>query len=253
MPAELPSSDDVADALAGTWALLGATLSRGWSRPVGRATAIVTGMPVSTLNGVWTTDEQTPADDIARGLHDVAGAGVPYCLQARPGCATASGVAERCGLVHDCDIPLMATSSWPDGPACAGLELRHLEPDEAALHCSIAGPAFDAPPELLEELISAQVLGLPEVRGYVGEVGGSAVVTAISVRLSDSVGIFNVATPQANRRRGYGAAVTARALHDGFQDGARWGWLQASDAGYGVYEALGFRTLERWPCWVTAG
>jgi predicted GNAT family acetyltransferase len=104
---------------------------------------------------------------------------------------------------------------------------------------------------VLAGLITPVVLGLPQVRGYVGEVGGEPVVTAMSVTLEQGVGIFNVATPPAYRRRGYGAAATARALRDGLDDGASWVWLQSTEAGYGVYETLGFATLERWPCWVT--
>jgi hypothetical protein len=46
--------------------------------------------------------------------------------------------------------------------------------------------------------------------------------------------------------------VTARAAADGFAAGATWAWLQSSTTGYHVYEALGFRTLERWLCWVRA-
>ena len=33
---------------------------------------------------------------------------------------------------------------------------------------------------------------------------------------------------------------------------AAWSWLQSNEAGLGVYEALGFVTLERWRCRVTA-
>jgi predicted GNAT family acetyltransferase len=70
------------------------------------------------------------------------------------------------------------------------------------------------------------------------------------VTLDDYVGVFNVATPPEHRRRGYGAAITARVVSDGLAAGARWAWLQSSPAGYRVYEELGFRTLERWLAWV---
>jgi predicted GNAT family acetyltransferase len=62
---------------------------------------------------------------------------------------------------------------------------------------------------------------------------------------------FNIATPPADRRRGYGAAVTARAVTDGLAAGARWSWLQSSVAGYPVYERLGFRTVESWQSWLS--
>jgi N-acetylglutamate synthase len=247
-----PASDAAAAALASTWALLAATLRQGWAREVGRAMAIVTTVPVPTLNGVWVTREDTPQEDIEAGLEEVAAAGVPHCLEARPGCrAAATTIAGRRGLVAEPDIPLMATVGPVERPRPAGLVVRELEPAQAWLHCQVAGPAFGAAPDLLAGLITPAVLNAPQVRGYVGEVGGEAVVTAMSVTLEDAVGVFNVATLPAYRRRGYGAAATARAINDGLQAGASWGWLQSTEAGYGVYQSLGFTTLESWPCWVT--
>jgi ribosomal protein S18 acetylase RimI-like enzyme len=146
----------------------------------------------------------------------------------------------------------MATVGRVEGTRPDGLVVRELEPAEASLHCEVAGPAFGAAPDLLAGLITPAVLELPEVRGYVGEVNGEAVVTAMSVTLEHAVGIFNVATAPAYRRQGYGAAATACALNDGLEAGAFWGWLQSTEAGYGVYATLGFTTLESWPCWVTA-
>jgi predicted acetyltransferase len=62
--------------------------------------------------------------------------------------------------------------------------------------------------------------------------------------LAGATGVFNVATPRQHRGRGYGAAVTARAVRDGFRAGASLAFLQASDAGFGVYRRLGFRHVE---------
>jgi GNAT superfamily N-acetyltransferase len=56
-------------------------------------------------------------------------------------------------------------------------------------------------------------------------------------------------TPGPHRRRGYGAAITAHAALDARAAGAKWAWLQSTEAGHRVYERLGFTTLERWPVW----
>ena len=85
-----------------------------------------------------------------------------------------------------------------------------------------------------------------------GEADGHPVTTGIGVTLGAFVGIFNVATPPAHRRRGYGAAVTARAVSDGLAAGASWSWLQSSPPGYQVYQRLGFRTVESWHTWLSA-
>jgi GNAT superfamily N-acetyltransferase len=247
-----PAADVVASALASTWGLMATTLQNGWARNVGRAAALVTNVPLPTLNGVWVTDEKTPPEDIEAALEAVAASGVAHCVQLRPGCdPVAMSVAERRGLHRVPAIPMMAAEGPVDGPEPDALVIRRVAPTETSLHCAIAASAFELAPDALAGFITPAVLGLPEVRCYVGEVAGEPVVTALSITLADAVGIFNVATPPAHRRRGYGSAVTARAYNDGLQAGASWGWLQSSDVGYGVYEALGFTTLERWPCWVT--
>lgn len=246
------AADHVAAALASTWGLLAGTLSTGWVRQVGRATALVTGVPVASLNGVWVTDPRTTPADIEAGLAAVSESGVRHCVQLRPGSdAAANDVPERYGMVPQPAIPLMATADLIAGRRLKELIIRELAPAEAWTHCEIAGPAFGAPVDLLAQLLTPTVLGLPAVRSYAGEVSGEAVVTAVSVTVLDMVGIFNVATLAAYRRRGYAAAVTARAFQDGLRAGATCGWLQSSDAGYGVYERLGFSTIERWACWIT--
>jgi ribosomal protein S18 acetylase RimI-like enzyme len=84
----------------------------------------------------------------------------------------------------------------------------------------------------------------------VGEVGGEPVTTGLGFTFGGSVSIFDIATLPAHRRRGYGAAVTVQAIRDGLSSGASWAWLQSSAAGLSVYERLGFRTVESWPCWI---
>jgi hypothetical protein len=244
--------DTVATALASTWALVAGTLEDGWSRRFGSATALVTRVPVQTLNGAWAMRADTPYEDIDAALAAVVANDVPYCLEARPGCVAADDVAERFGMLAGEDIPLMTTTARADEPAIDGLSLRVLEPGEARLHCDVAGPGFDAPPDLLAGVITPAVLAQPGVSAYVGEVDGEPVVTAMSIALDGGVGIFNVATPPEHRRRGYGAAATARALNDGLAAGAGYGWLQSTAIGHGIYERLGFATIEQWPCWLSA-
>lgn len=55
--------------------------------------------------------------------------------------------------------------------------------------------------------------------------------------------------PEAHRRPGCGAAITAHAARIGFEGETEFAWLQSSEAGYGVDERLGLATLERWPYW----
>lgn len=248
------NGDTAARALTEAWEHLVAALPDGWTQREHGAFAAATMVPLPTLNGVWTDGVDADQTVVAALLARLASQGIPHCLQLRPACdVTLTETASARGMVRDAEIPLMISHDPPglehDGPA--ELIIRTLLPGEAPRHAAVAAAGFeDATDEHFRQLIPADLLGLPGVCCYLGEVDGEPVTTGLRVTRDDAVGIFNVATPPAWRRRGYGAAVTARAVRDGFADGAKWAWLQSTAAGYPVYERLGFRTLESWQCWL---
>lgn len=66
-------------------------------------------------------------------------------------------------------------------------------------------------------------------------------VTSGTLLMSDGIAsIYNVATPPALRRRGYGSAITAHLMDEAIRCGYQLAWIWASDAGKGVYARLGF-------------
>jgi hypothetical protein len=250
-------ADMAASALAEAWLHLLPALPDSWGIRDGGAVAVVTGVPAPDLNGVWPERADPDPDTTATLLDQVAATGLPHCLQLRPGSSPVlAGLAAMRGMSRDqADIPLMVM----ENPAPLDrvqhvdeLGIRQLRPDEAPLHVAVAAAGFEAPQEPFRQLITPSVLRLPGVRCYLGEVGGRPVTTGIAVLLGASVGVFNIATPPADRRRGYGAAVTARAVTDGLAAGARWSWLQSSPAGHLIYERLGFQTVESWGAWLSA-
>ena len=217
---------------------------------------MVSGVGIPTLNGVWVERNDADPDAIAGLLDQVAAAGLPHCLQLRPGAdpVLAQLAAGLSMSLHD-TIPLMVMEqpsnlSGPRTPA--ELTIRQLSTDEAWLHAEVAAAGFEAPEEMFQQLMTADVLGLSGLRCYVGEADGQAVTTGVGLTLGGSVGVFNIATPPVHRRQGFGTALTERAITDGLAAGAEWAWLQSSPAGYASYGRLGFRTVETWPCWVSA-
>ena len=144
---------------------------------------------------------------------------------------------------------LTENSRLNDAQEVRNLQIRQLAPEEALLHARIAARGFEAPEEPFVQLMTPAVLRQPGVRCYVGEIDGNPVTTGLGVTLGTSVGIFDIATPPEHRGKGLAAAVTARAVTDGLNNGARWSYLQSSSAGYEIYRRLGFLTLERWDCW----
>ena len=247
-------ADEVAAALADTWEHLTSALPGAWAVREGGVIAWVSGVGMPTLNGVWAERADADPAVAARLLSRVGDSGLPYCLQLRQGASSAlAQLPSARSMTLAEEVPLMVAEAPGDVSRISqsgGLVIRQLAPDEVWLHAEIAAAGFEAPVELFRELMTPDLLMLPGVRCYVGDIGGEAVATGMGVTLGRSVGVFSIATPPEHRRQGYGAAVTARAVADGVAAGASWSWLQSSELGYAIYGRLGFRTVETWPCWV---
>jgi crotonobetainyl-CoA:carnitine CoA-transferase CaiB-like acyl-CoA transferase len=104
---------------------------------------------------------------------------------------------------------------------------------------AIAGDGDGLLPALYEPVVAA----IPGVRIYVGRLEDRPVTTAMGWTANGATGIFQVATAPVDRRRGYGGAVTSRAVLDGFAAGADLAWLQSSRSGERLYRKLGFRQV----------
>jgi hypothetical protein len=85
-------AETAASALAETWQHLLAAVPGGWGLRDGGAIAVVTGVPLPTLNGVWLERVNLEPPVVAALLDRVAATGLRHCLHARPG--TGPAVAE---------------------------------------------------------------------------------------------------------------------------------------------------------------
>ena len=75
---------------------------------------------------------------------------------------------------------------------------------------------------------------------YVGYLEDVPVATAELTLGGGVVGLYNLSTLPAYRRRGFGTGLTLQALLDGRKQGYRTAILQASAEGVGLYTRLGF-------------
>jgi ribosomal protein S18 acetylase RimI-like enzyme len=248
--------DGVAESFIAIWAHVLSAIPGAWTREQDGTLAGFSTVPVVMMNGVWVTGHGGDPALTEELLRDVAACGMPHCLQLRPGAAEALlELGPALGMAECPDMPLLALS---EGEAVqrtraeASVALRRIEPGESELHCAVAAEGFGLPATVLATVANPTMLALPEVKAYVAELDGTAVATAIAIHLERHVGIFNVATLRQQRRRGFGTAVTALAVGEAFDDGAEIAWLQSSELGRGVYEALGFRLVESWKCWASA-
>jgi ribosomal protein S18 acetylase RimI-like enzyme len=219
----------------------------GWARVRDGVGVMVTGAPVPTLNGVLCARVGAVAAAAAL-LDEVAATGLPHCFETRAGDAPGEALARSRGMTEDERVPFMLLHEVPVARDVEGV--RRLIPGEFATHLDTMTAGFEGPPEMVAVFRGSTMLERENVRAYVVEDGGVPVATSMSIVAEGHVGVFNVATLPSHRGRGYGAALTARAVADGFAAGAATAFLQSSEMGRSVYERLGFRTAEEWTVWI---
>jgi N-acetylglutamate synthase len=221
------------------------------------ACAMVTGIPAPSLNGVWCEQRSPGAAAVAALLDEVSRAGVPYSLTLRPGCDEAFiRLAAARGMVPVPEATLMAVDAAGAAAAAlplpAGLAIQRLAPERVSRHAVVAAAGFGIGRDIFLRAVTPCLLRLAPVRCYVGEVAGQPVTTGLSVTLGSCTAIFNIATMPGFRGRGFGTAVTARAVADGLAAGSTWCWLEATVAGVPAYRRVGFQALEPLRSWVSA-
>lgn len=218
----------------------------------GGVTAALTGLPWASHNLVWLERSDAGVAAVTEVLDEVDARGFPFVLEARPGNDELAKLAASRGMTPDEQTLLMVADSAADVRPPDGLSIRLLDPHEVSVHAQLAAEAFEAPAEVFRGSVVEDALRNGAVRCYVGELGATPVTTGLSITTGGFTGIIDIATDSRHRGRGFGSAITARAVADGLAAGASWCWLQSSPDGFPLYESLGFRTLESWQAWLSA-
>lgn len=221
----------------------------GAFRRDGGVVTIATGLQMSLFNQIFIESEPGSASAIAlaEAVALMRKVGAPWALTLAVGLDDRlRAVAADLGLVLDPGegFPGMAVSPLPAPvPEPAGLEIRRVSGATLPDHASVAERGFGIDRAIVDAVVSNAIDADPRFTYYVGYVDGEPVVAGLGVHTGDTIGVFNIATLESARRRGYGAAITRRILSDGALLGCTIGTLQASDTGKPVYEAIGFRTV----------
>jgi N-acetylglutamate synthase len=213
-------------------------------------TLMSTRLPIRLFNQVLVSGPDASPDAVRAAVDEVRGRTDRFVLNLRAGTDDRfRPVAQQLGLVPVSATPWMpGMAMWPvpstgAAPVPAGLEIRRVTDDAGvADHVTAAAEGFGMPAEWLAGIM-ARVLDEPRARVYVGYADALPVTAGLGMVTGRTIGVYNIATVPAARRRGYGAGMTMRIVDDAVAEGCDVAILQASDMGKPTYERLGFRTV----------
>jgi ribosomal protein S18 acetylase RimI-like enzyme len=244
------TADDAASAILMQFSATCRAYPAAWLRRENGVAAFYSGVPAPMFNGVVSERVDADVEFAAQMLDEIAAAGAPYNVTVRADDHVGFvELATSRGLTRTRTIPLMvheSPSDILDDTSPEMLSIRMLAPEESDASVEICAASFSMPIEIARQMTPNDLFRLGGVRCYIGEFGERPVATAVGMTTGDVVGIFNVGTLEDARGRGFGSALTVRAIADGVAQGATWAYLQSSEAGFPIYRRLGFETVEVW-------
>jgi N-acetylglutamate synthase len=230
----------------------------GTTEQIGGLTAVRSGMPGSSFNVLFALNRPTSSAQLTGGIKrlflrtntEFQIVTLPETFDELEPIIQEVNLTERevfPGMVLN-PIPRYAPSKNDE------LEIRRVSASEEVADFLRTGAAgFGTPPNYFDIWKAGILAGasVPWSRGanYLGYVGGKPVATSIRIRTGDVAGIYFVSTIPEFRRRGFGEAMTRRAIADGLSTGCTIAYLQASKMGHPIYERMGFRVIEEYSEW----
>jgi GNAT superfamily N-acetyltransferase len=149
------------------------------------------------------------------------------------------------GLHLVVDLPGMAAERLnPPLRPLPALDCRRvIGPRTRAEFNQIMSSTFGIAFRISREIYEAEDTWAGNFTGYVGYIGETPIATAATLTTDGVTGVYAVATLPQYRRSGYAEAIVRHALAQA-SDGPTI--LQSSDAGYRLYEQMGYRTVTRY-------
>ena len=207
-----------------------------------------TGVPAGDQNAAFVTrplrDPRAAIREASSYFEDRA---MPYGILMREGLDPAAERAcLKLGLVHVHTLPGMALAPLADAvPEPPGeLDIRTVAGEaQHDVHVETDAAGFEGPLDHARRLFPASLFQDGTAVEFTGFLEGAPVAVSTLVMTGRTAGVYGVATIPAYRRRGFGEAMTWRAVREGAARGCVMSNLTASDMGRPLYERMGFRLV----------
>ena len=141
------------------------------------------------------------------------------------------------------NVPVMAWENRPAPTPSDRYGLRMATPDEMPLVAHLVAQAFALDEDTINRVLPPQAADLDGMQFWLAFDGDEPVGTGTFVRSGDHCGIYNMGTPSSGQRRGVGRAVIEGAMAHNLADGVTGFTLEATEAGFHLYEQVGFETV----------
>jgi ribosomal protein S18 acetylase RimI-like enzyme len=241
----------------GAYASVSEVVPRGRTEQIGGLTAVRSGMTGSSFNVVFGLNRPTSIAQVREGIKRIfLRTNTEFQIVTLPETlAELRPIIEEMKLTEMEVFPGMILDPIPEAVSSGTrLEIRQVRGSaEVADFLRTGESGFGGPPNYLdvwkEGILSGASVQWSRGANYLGFAGGKPVATSARIRTGDVAGIYFVSTLPAFRRRGFGDAMTRRAISDGRSTGCTMAYLQASKMGRPIYEKMGFRVLEEYSEW----
>ncbi len=140
-------------------------------------------------------------------------------------------------------VPVMVWSDGPQPKASDRYSLRIATEDDHDTVCSLVAEAFSLDLALVKRAVPKTALSTEGLEAWLAERDGEAVGTGTLIRTGDHVGVYSMGTPARHQRQGVGRAVLETAMAHHLANGATTFTLEATEAGFRLYEQLGYETV----------
>jgi ribosomal protein S18 acetylase RimI-like enzyme len=216
------------------------------------AVLALSGEPVADLNYIMIGAGPDPAARLREFGALVHARQLPVVAMLSAAVADAlAPVARDLGLTHAGGMPLMTHTGQGAPRAERQVTVTRVESDaELRTANGIMARAFSLPEDAMQRAWGPAVLDAPGFALFLARQDATPVSAVATSRHGAIVGIWCMATAPEYRRRGAGGALLTQVMAGHHASGARLFYLGATEAGYPLYERLGFRTVETATIWV---
>jgi GNAT superfamily N-acetyltransferase len=215
------------------------------------ATLALSGEPLADLNFIALAASPDPGAALREFVVRTQARHVPVLVAVSAAVADLiASVAPDLGLTRAGEMPLM-TRDGAGVTAAAGLVAvgQVVSAGDLGAVQRIIARADALPEDAVARTFGPGLLDTPGVAVFLARVGERPISTMITTRHGATVGIWCMATLPEAQRAGAGRALLTQVMAQQRASGARLFYLGASEAGYPLYERMGFRTVETLSVW----